>query len=99
MEKKVCMIGGATTPFDYGPTGFESIEEGAVMCYHEIMKDVPDFSLRDADLMIYSHFSVHFGHQLAPEWIIHDHLGLVGLPHFRVENGVIREVRRFMPQH
>jgi acetyl-CoA C-acetyltransferase len=37
--------------------------------------------------MIYSHFSVHFGHQLAPEWIIHDHLGLVGLPHYRVENG------------
>ena len=87
MDKKVCVIAGATTPFDYGPTGFESIEEGAVMVYHEIMKDVPDFTLRDADMMIYSHFSVHFGHQLAPEWIIHDHLGLVGVPHFRVENG------------
>ncbi len=81
------MIAGATTPFEYGPSGFESIEEQSVMCLKEIQQDVPDFHLRDADLWIYSHFSVHFGHQLAPEWIIHDHLGLVGVPHFRVENG------------
>ncbi|MFW9996271.1 MAG: thiolase domain-containing protein [Candidatus Odinarchaeota archaeon] len=87
MANRVCMIGGATSPFDYGPTGFESIEEGAVMCLKEIKQDVPEFSLRDTDLVIYSHFSVHFGHQLAPEWIIHDHLGLVGIPHYRVENG------------
>ncbi len=81
------MVAGATSPFDYGPTGFESIEEQAVMCLKEIQQDVPDFSLRDADLMIYSHFSVHFGHQLCPEWIVHDHLGLVGVPQYRVENG------------
>jgi acetyl-CoA acetyltransferase len=87
MSQKVCIIGGATTPFDYGPTGFESIEGGAAECVKETQRDVPEFSLRDLDLMIYSHFSVHFGHQLAPEWIIHDHLGLVGLPHYRVENG------------
>ena len=87
MSRKVCIVGGATTPFDYGPTGFESIEGGAAECIRETRKDISDFSLRDLDLMIYSHFSVHFGHQLASEWIIHDHLGLVGLPHFRVENG------------
>ncbi len=81
------MIAGATTPFDYGPTGFETIEEGAVMCLKEIQQDVPDFRLRDIDLAVYSHFSVHFGHQLCPEWIVHDHLGLVGVPQFRVENG------------
>jgi acetyl-CoA C-acetyltransferase len=87
MSRKVCIVGGATTPFDYGPTGFETIEGGAAECVKETMKDLPEFRLRDLDLMIYSHFSVHFGHQLAPEWIIHDHLGLVGLPHYRVENG------------
>jgi len=81
------MIAGATTPFDYGPTGFETIEEGAVMCVKEILQDVPEFRMRDIDCMIYSHFSVHFGHQLCPEWIVHDHLGLVGVPQFRVENG------------
>lgn len=87
MSRRVCIIGGATTPFDYGPTGFESIEGGASDCVKETMKDLPEFRLRDLDLMIYSHFSVHFGHQLAPEWIIHDHLGLAGVPHYRVENG------------
>jgi len=87
MPRKVCIVGGATTPFDYGPTGFESIEGGAASCIQETMRDVPDFRLRDIDLMIYSHFSVHFGHQLSSEWIIHDHLGLVGVPHYRVENG------------
>jgi acetyl-CoA C-acetyltransferase len=87
MSRRVCIVGGATTPFDYGPTGFESIEGGATDCVRETMKDLPEFRLRDLDLMIYSHFSVHFGHQLAPEWIIHDHLGLAGLPHYRVENG------------
>ena len=87
MSRKVCIVGGATTPFDYGPTGFESIEGGAAECIRETQGDIPNFSLRDIDLMIYSHFSVHFGHQLCSEWIIHDHLGLVGIPHFRVENG------------
>jgi len=87
MPRKVCIVGGATTPFDYGPTGFESIEGGAASCVQETMRDIPDFRLRDIDLMIYSHFSVHFGHQLSSEWIIHDHLGLVGVPHYRVENG------------
>ena len=87
MSRKVCIIGGATTPFDYGPTGFESIEGGAAECVREVMRDIPDFNLRDIDMMIYSHFSVHFGHQLSAEWIIHDHLGLVGVPHYRVENG------------
>jgi len=87
MNKKVCMIGGATTPFDYGPTGFESPEGGAADCVREFQKDVPEFSLRDVDCMVYSHFSVHFAQQLCGEWIIHDHLGLVGVPHIRVENG------------
>ncbi|WP_455391765.1 thiolase C-terminal domain-containing protein [[Eubacterium] cellulosolvens] len=87
MTRKVCIIGGATTPFDYGPTGFENIEQGAADCIHETQKDVPEFRLRNIDLMIYSHFSVHFLHQLCGEWVIHDHLGLVGVPHYRVENG------------
>ncbi|MCI0497204.1 MAG: thiolase domain-containing protein [Thermoplasmata archaeon] len=87
MTRKVCIIGGATTPFDYGPSGWENPENGAAECVREVQEDVPEFHLRDVDLMVYSHFSVHFAHQLAGEWIVHDHLGLVGLPHFRVENG------------
>ncbi|MFX1563353.1 MAG: hypothetical protein ACFFDP_08605 [Promethearchaeota archaeon] len=83
--RKVCMIGGATSPFDY-PLHTTSENEIAE-CILEFRRDVPNFSLRDLDLMIYSHFSVHFEKQLCPEWIIHDHLGLVGLPHYRVENG------------
>ena len=58
MSRKVCIVGGATTPFDYGPTGFESIEGGAAECIRETRLDIPDFSLRDIDLMIYSHFSM-----------------------------------------
>jgi acetyl-CoA C-acetyltransferase len=81
------MVGGATTPFDYGPTGFENPEKGAADCIKETQGDVPDFHMRDLDMMVYSHFSVHFAHQLCGEWVIHDHLGLVGVPHIRVENG------------
>ena len=81
------MVGGATTPFDYGPTGVENYERGAADCIRETQEDIPGFSIRDIDFMVYSHFSVHFGHQLAPEWVIHDHLGLVGIPHIRIENG------------
>ncbi|MFX1575795.1 MAG: thiolase domain-containing protein [Promethearchaeota archaeon] len=85
MTRKVCMIGGATTPFDY-PL-HSTTENGIAECVRELQRDLPHFSLRDLDLMIYSHFSVHFEKQLCPEWIVHDHLGLVGLPHYRVENG------------
>jgi len=85
MTRKVCVVGGNTTPFDY-PLHL-SIEGMASNCVLETMHDLPEFRLRDIDFMVYSHFSVHFGKQLAPEWIIHDHLGLVGVPHIRVENG------------
>jgi acetyl-CoA C-acetyltransferase len=87
LTRKVCIVGGATTPFDYGPTGLENPEKGAADCIKETQKDVPEFRMRDLDFMIYSHFSVHFAHQLAGEWIMHDHLGLCGLPHIRIENG------------
>jgi len=84
--KKVCVIGGNTTPFDYNNLHM-TIEAMAANAFHETMDDLPEFNPRDIDFVVYSHFSVHFGKQLAPEWIIHDHLGLVGIPHFRVENG------------
>jgi len=87
VARKVCIMGGATTPFDYGPTGIENYERGAADCIKETQGDFPDFHLRDLDFMVYSYFSVHFGHQLSAEWVIHDHLGLVGVPHIRVENG------------
>jgi acetyl-CoA C-acetyltransferase len=87
LTRKVCIVGGNTTPFDYGPTGFENPESGAVDCIKETQQDVPDFHMKDLDFMVYSHFSVHFAHQLCGEWIIHDHLGLCGMPHIRVENG------------
>jgi acetyl-CoA C-acetyltransferase len=87
LTRKVCIVGGNTTPFDYGPTGFENPESGAVDCIKETQKDVPDFHMKDLDFMVYSHFSVHFAHQLCGEWIIHDHLGLCGMPHIRIENG------------
>lgn len=84
--RKVCIIGGNTTPFDYNNYHM-TIEGMAANIMHENMDDLPNFNIRDIDFVVYSHFSVHFGKQLCPEWIIHDHLGLVGLPHFRVENG------------
>ena len=85
MSRKVCIAGGAATPFDY-PMHITP-EAMAANCIVETQQDVPDFTLRDLDFMVYSHFSVHFGKQLCPEWIVHDHLGLVGLPHIRIENG------------
>jgi len=84
--RRVCIIGGNTSPFDYNNYHM-TIEGMAANAMHETMDDLPEFSLRDIDFIVYSHFSVHFGKQLCPEWIIHDHLGFVGIPHFRVENG------------
>jgi acetyl-CoA C-acetyltransferase len=85
MSRKVCITGGAATPFGY-PMHITP-ESMIANCVVETQNDIPDFHLRDLDFMVHSHFSVHFGKQLTPEWVIHDHLGLVGLPHFRVENG------------
>ena len=85
MSRKVCIAGGAVTPFDYP---MHITPEGMIAnAIVETQGDVPDFHLTDLDFMVYSHFSVHFGKQLCPEWIVHDHLGLVGLPHVRIENG------------
>jgi acetyl-CoA C-acetyltransferase len=85
MSRKVCIAGGATTPFDYP---MHITPEGMISnCIVETQDDIPDFTLRDLQFMVYSHFSVHFGKQLCPEWIVHDHLGLVGVPHVRIENG------------
>ena len=42
MTRKVCIFGGATTPFDYGPTGFENIEQGAAYCMKEAQQYVPE---------------------------------------------------------
>jgi hypothetical protein len=33
------VVGGATTPFDYGPTGFENIEQGTADCIKETQID------------------------------------------------------------
>ena len=85
MSRKVCIAGGATTPFDY-PMHITP-ESMVANCIVETQGDIPDFRLTDLQFMVYSHFSVHFGKQLCPEWVVHDHLGLVGLPHFRIENG------------
>ncbi|MBD3407426.1 MAG: thiolase domain-containing protein [Candidatus Lokiarchaeota archaeon] len=85
MSRKVCIAGGAVTPFDYP---MHITPEGMIAnAIVETQEDVPDFHLTDLEFMVYSHFSVHFGKQLCPEWIVHDHLGLVGLPHVRIENG------------
>ncbi|MFW9837047.1 MAG: hypothetical protein ACFFE7_05975, partial [Candidatus Thorarchaeota archaeon] len=85
MSRKVCLAGGAVTPFDYP---MHITPEGMIAnAIVETQGDIPDFTLRDLEFMVYSHFSVHFGKQLCPEWIVHDHLGLVGLPHVRIENG------------
>ena len=85
MSRKVCIAGGTATPFDY-PMHITP-EAMAANCIVETQHEIPDFTLKDLQFMVYSHFSVHFGKQLCPEWIIHDHLGLVGLPHVRIENG------------
>jgi len=87
-QQKVFIAGGTTTPFDY-PLNLQ-IEEMTANCIRQLYKDVPEFHLRDVrdhGMVVYSHFSVHFSHQLTAYWILHDHLGLVGVPHFRVDNG------------
>lgn len=65
MSRKVCIAGGAATPFDY-PMHITT-EAMAANCIVETQHDIPDFTLRDLQFMVYSHFSVHFGKQLCPE--------------------------------
>ena len=87
-QQRVFIAGGTTTPFDY-PLNLQ-IEEMTANCIRQLYKDVPEFHLRDVrdhGMVVYSHFSVHFAHQLTSYWILHDHLGLVGVPHFRIDNG------------
>ena len=87
-QQRVFIAGGATTPFDY-PLNIQ-IEEMTANCVHELYEDLPSFDLkdiRDHGMVVYSHFSVHFSHQLTAYWILHDHLGLVGVPHVRIDNG------------
>ncbi len=87
-QQKVFIAGGTTTPFDY-PLNLQ-IEEMVANCIRQLYLDVPEFHLKDVrekGMVVYSHFSVHFSHQLTAYWILHDHLGLVGVPHFRIDNG------------
>ena len=87
-QQKVFIAGGTTTPFDY-PLNLQ-IEEMVANCIRQLYTDVPEFHLKDVrehGMVVYSHFSVHFAHQLTSYWILHDHLGLVGVPHFRIDNG------------
>ncbi len=87
-QQKVFIAGGTTTPFDY-PLNLQ-IEEMTANCIRQLYSDVPEFHLKDVrehGMVVYSHFSVHFAHQLTAYWILHDHLGLVGVPHFRIDNG------------
>ncbi len=87
-QQKVFIAGGTTTPFDY-PLNLQ-IEEMVANCIRQLYTDVPEFHLKDVrekGMVVYSHFSVHFSHQLTAYWILHDHLGLVGVPHFRIDNG------------
>ncbi|MHA2247693.1 MAG: thiolase C-terminal domain-containing protein [Candidatus Hodarchaeales archaeon] len=87
-QQKVYIAGGTTTPFDY-PVNLQ-IEEMVANTIRQLYKDVPEFHLKDVrehGMVVYSHFSVHFAHQLTSYWILHDHLGLVGVPHFRIDNG------------
>jgi hypothetical protein len=65
MSRKVCIAGGSATPFDY-PMHITP-EAMAANCIVETQQDIPDFTLRDLQFMVYSHFSVHFGKQLCPE--------------------------------
>ncbi len=87
-QQKVFIVGGNTSPFDY-PLNLQ-IEEMMANCVRQLYHDVPAFHLkdvRDHGGVVWSHFSVHFSHQLTAYWILHDHLGLVGVPHFRIDNG------------
>ncbi|MHA1941689.1 MAG: thiolase C-terminal domain-containing protein [Candidatus Hodarchaeales archaeon] len=87
-QQKVFIAGGTTTPFDY-PLNLQ-LEEMVANSVRQLYDDLPDFHLkdvRDHGMVVYSHFSVHFAHQLTNYWIVHDHLGLVGVPHFRIDNG------------
>ena len=40
LTENACIVGGAATPFDYGPSGWENPENGAVECIKEMTQPV-----------------------------------------------------------
>ncbi len=86
MARRVAVVGGGISRFDL--PRYELQEEMCAEAIHEMLMDNPGIDYpRDVDAVIYSYFSDHLEEQLCFHWIIHDYLGLLPKPAYRVESG------------
>ena len=86
MSNRVAVVGGGISRFD-NPR-FELHEELCAEAVREMLADNQNIDYpKDIDAVMYSYFSDHLAGQLCFHWIIHDYLGLLPKPAYRVESG------------
>lgn len=86
MSRRVAVVGGGISRFDL--PRYELQEEMCAEAVREMLEDNPRIDYpNDIDAVIYSYFSDHLEEQLCFHWIIHDYLGLLPKPAYRVESG------------
>jgi acetyl-CoA C-acetyltransferase len=89
LAKKVGIVAGSISRFDNPRYTLQ--EEMCAEAVKMILNDVPDLELGDfikkGYACCYSYFSDVLEQQQCMHWIIHDYLGLSGVPAFRVESG------------
>lgn len=85
MARRVAVVGGGISRFDL--PRYELHEELAAEAVRELLTKTRNFNLGDLDAAFYSYFSDHLAQQLCFHWIVHDYLGLLPKPAFRVESG------------
>ena len=87
--KKVGIVAGSISRFDNPRHTLQ--EEMVAESVKAILDDVPDLELgsfiKNDGAACYSYFSDILEQQQCMHWIIHDYLGLSGVPAFRVESG------------
>ena len=87
--KKVGVVAGSISRFDNPRHTLQ--EEMCAEAVKMILDDVPDLELGDfikkGYACCYSYFSDILEQQQCMHWIIHDYLGLSGVPAYRVESG------------
>ncbi len=83
---RVAVVGGGISRFDL--PRYELQEEMCAEAVLEMLNDNPNINYpEDIDAVIYSYFSDHLEQQLCFHWIVHDYLGLLPKPAYRVESG------------
>ena len=83
---RVAVVGGGISRFDL--PRYELQEEMCAEAVLEMLNDNPNINYPDdIDAVIYSYFSDHLEQQLCFHWIVHDYLGLLPKPAYRVESG------------